>query len=135
MFFLPISFENLVLDKVPVPTCVLLSVNYQHQTVSGWTTIECQRFLTYRISLFLFPLTGLFALSINHSNSYLAYPGSATSGEIIVYDVNSLVRLTDIREYNSIGLSSPKVNGGLPNFNVAQQMSFYLCIWCTCVFV
>lgn len=46
------------------------------------------------MSFFLFPLTGLFALSINHSNSYLAYPGSATNGEIIVYDANSLVRLT-----------------------------------------
>lgn len=50
------------------------------------------------MSFFLFPLTGLFALSINHSNSYLAYPGSATNGEIIVYDANSLVRLTHIRE-------------------------------------
>lgn len=37
---------------------------------------------------------GLCALSINHSNSYLAYPGSATIGEIIVYDANSLVSNT-----------------------------------------
>lgn len=37
-------------------------------------------------------LVGLCALSVNHSNSYLAYPGSATIGEITVYDANSLVR-------------------------------------------
>uniref|UniRef100_A0A667YJN2 WD repeat domain, phosphoinositide interacting 1 n=1 Tax=Myripristis murdjan TaxID=586833 RepID=A0A667YJN2_9TELE len=36
--------------------------------------------------------SGLCALSINHSNSYLAYPGSATIGEIVVYDANNLVR-------------------------------------------
>ncbi|KAJ6656498.1 hypothetical protein lerEdw1_003787 [Lerista edwardsae] len=34
--------------------------------------------------------TGLCALSINHSNSYLAYPGSATVGEIVLYDGNHL---------------------------------------------
>uniref|UniRef100_A0A674GJ41 WD repeat domain, phosphoinositide interacting 1 n=1 Tax=Taeniopygia guttata TaxID=59729 RepID=A0A674GJ41_TAEGU len=34
--------------------------------------------------------TGLCALSINHANSYLAYPGSATSGEIALYDGNTL---------------------------------------------
>ncbi|NWT58081.1 WIPI1 protein, partial [Erythrocercus mccallii] len=34
--------------------------------------------------------TGLCALSINHANSYLAYPGSATSGEIVLYDGNTL---------------------------------------------
>ncbi|XP_069604790.1 WD repeat domain phosphoinositide-interacting protein 1 isoform X1 [Ranitomeya imitator] len=34
--------------------------------------------------------TGLCALSINHSNSYLAYPGSASVGEIMVYDANTL---------------------------------------------
>ncbi|XP_075436232.1 WD repeat domain phosphoinositide-interacting protein 1 isoform X2 [Ascaphus truei] len=34
--------------------------------------------------------TGLCALSINHSNSYLAYPGSSSIGEIMVYDANSL---------------------------------------------
>ncbi|XP_051242906.1 WD repeat domain phosphoinositide-interacting protein 1 isoform X3 [Dicentrarchus labrax] len=34
--------------------------------------------------------SGLCALSTNHSNSYLAYPGSATIGEIIVYDANNL---------------------------------------------
>lgn len=37
------------------------------------------------------PLPGLCALSINHANSYLAYPGSATSGEIVLYDGNTLV--------------------------------------------
>lgn len=40
----------------------------------------------------LYSLTGLCALSINHGNSYLAYPGSATMGEITVYDANNLVR-------------------------------------------
>ncbi|XP_044305451.1 WD repeat domain phosphoinositide-interacting protein 1 isoform X1 [Varanus komodoensis] len=34
--------------------------------------------------------TGLCALSINHSNSYLAYPGSTTVGEIVLYDGNNL---------------------------------------------
>uniref|UniRef100_A0A8C0GUX3 WD repeat domain, phosphoinositide interacting 1 n=1 Tax=Chelonoidis abingdonii TaxID=106734 RepID=A0A8C0GUX3_CHEAB len=34
--------------------------------------------------------TGLCALSINHSNSYLAYPGSSTIGEIVLYDGNNL---------------------------------------------
>ncbi|XP_078081752.1 WD repeat domain phosphoinositide-interacting protein 1 isoform X4 [Mustelus asterias] len=34
--------------------------------------------------------TGLCALSINHSNSYLAYPGNATIGEILIYDANNL---------------------------------------------
>lgn len=39
----------------------------------------------------MFVLAGLCALSTNHANSYLAYPGSATIGEIIVYDANNLV--------------------------------------------
>ncbi|XP_028935509.1 WD repeat domain phosphoinositide-interacting protein 1 isoform X2 [Ornithorhynchus anatinus] len=34
--------------------------------------------------------TGLCALSINHSNSYLAYPGSLVTGEIVLYDGNHL---------------------------------------------
>ncbi|GAB1297007.1 WD repeat domain phosphoinositide-interacting protein 1 [Apodemus speciosus] len=36
------------------------------------------------------PRSRLCALSINHSNSYLAYPGSQSSGEIVLYDGNSL---------------------------------------------
>ncbi|XP_057570824.1 WD repeat domain phosphoinositide-interacting protein 1 isoform X4 [Hippopotamus amphibius kiboko] len=32
----------------------------------------------------------LCALSINHSNSYVAYPGSRTTGEIVLYDGHSL---------------------------------------------
>ncbi len=36
---------------------------------------------------------GLCALSTNHSNSFLAYPGSDTIGEIIVYDSNNLVKI------------------------------------------
>ncbi|XP_004709391.1 WD repeat domain phosphoinositide-interacting protein 1 [Echinops telfairi] len=34
--------------------------------------------------------TGVCALSINHSNSYLAYPGSQTTGEIALYDGSTL---------------------------------------------
>ncbi|XP_073350219.1 WD repeat domain phosphoinositide-interacting protein 1 isoform X1 [Pagrus major] len=45
--------------------------------------------------------SGLCALSINHSNSYLAYPGSATIGEIIVYDANSLNTVTMIPAHDS----------------------------------
>ncbi|XP_057681807.1 WD repeat domain phosphoinositide-interacting protein 1-like isoform X1 [Corythoichthys intestinalis] len=37
--------------------------------------------------------SGLCALSVNHGNSFLAYPGSATIGEITVYDANNLVSL------------------------------------------
>ncbi|XP_070778783.1 WD repeat domain phosphoinositide-interacting protein 1 [Enoplosus armatus] len=45
--------------------------------------------------------SGLCALSINHSNSYLAYPGSATIGEIIVYDANGLNTVTMIPAHDS----------------------------------
>ncbi|CAG5898534.1 unnamed protein product [Menidia menidia] len=45
--------------------------------------------------------SGLCALSISHSNSYLAYPGSATIGEIIVYDANSLNPVTMIPAHDS----------------------------------
>uniref|UniRef100_A0A8C9VHY7 WD repeat domain, phosphoinositide interacting 1 n=1 Tax=Scleropages formosus TaxID=113540 RepID=A0A8C9VHY7_SCLFO len=45
--------------------------------------------------------TGLCALSNNHSNSYLAYPGSATIGEIIVYDANSPSTVTTIPAHDS----------------------------------
>ncbi|MED6287872.1 WD repeat domain phosphoinositide-interacting protein 1, partial [Characodon lateralis] len=34
--------------------------------------------------------SGLCALSTNHSSSYLAYPGSVLSGDIIVHDTNNL---------------------------------------------
>lgn len=44
---------------------------------------------------------GLCALSINHSSSYLAYPGSATIGEIIVYDANALDTVTMIPAHDS----------------------------------
>ncbi|XP_055746168.1 WD repeat domain phosphoinositide-interacting protein 1-like isoform X2 [Salvelinus fontinalis] len=36
--------------------------------------------------------SGLCALSVSHGNSYLAYPGSQTIGEIMVYDASNLVR-------------------------------------------
>ncbi|XP_041829532.1 WD repeat domain phosphoinositide-interacting protein 1-like isoform X1 [Melanotaenia boesemani] len=45
--------------------------------------------------------SGLCALSVNHSNSYLAYPGSATIGEITVYDANNLSTLTLIQAHDS----------------------------------
>nr|XP_046271510.1 WD repeat domain phosphoinositide-interacting protein 1 isoform X2 [Scatophagus argus] len=45
--------------------------------------------------------SGLCALSINYSNSYLAYPGSATIGEIILYDTNSLDTVTMIPAHDS----------------------------------
>ncbi|XP_029293039.1 WD repeat domain phosphoinositide-interacting protein 1 isoform X2 [Cottoperca gobio] len=45
--------------------------------------------------------SGLCALSVNHSNSYLAYPGSATFGEIIVYDSNNLNTVTMIPAHDS----------------------------------
>ncbi|XP_063760343.1 WD repeat domain phosphoinositide-interacting protein 1 isoform X2 [Eleginops maclovinus] len=45
--------------------------------------------------------SGLCALSTNHSNSYLAYPGSATTGEIIVYDSNNLNTVTMIPAHDS----------------------------------
>ncbi|XP_028286560.1 WD repeat domain phosphoinositide-interacting protein 1-like [Parambassis ranga] len=45
--------------------------------------------------------SGLCALSVNHSNSYLAYPGSATIGEITVYDANNLSTVTLIQAHDS----------------------------------
>ncbi|XP_075890727.1 WD repeat domain phosphoinositide-interacting protein 1-like [Nelusetta ayraudi] len=45
--------------------------------------------------------SGLCALSVNHSNSYLAYPGSATIGEITLYDANGLTTLTLIQAHDS----------------------------------
>ncbi|MED6279425.1 WD repeat domain phosphoinositide-interacting protein 1 [Characodon lateralis] len=45
--------------------------------------------------------TGLCALSVNHGNSYLAYPGSATIGEITVYDANNLSTVTLIQAHDS----------------------------------
>lgn len=66
----------------------------------GWPCYEPLFGVKLTITLFPSnPLAGLCALSINHSNSYLAYPGSATIGEIIVYDANSLVREQVINIY------------------------------------
>ncbi|XP_064423556.1 WD repeat domain phosphoinositide-interacting protein 1 [Latimeria chalumnae] len=45
--------------------------------------------------------TGLCALSTNHSNSYLAYPGCSTIGEILVYDTNNLSTVTVIPAHDS----------------------------------
>uniref|UniRef100_A0A8D3C8J3 WD repeat domain, phosphoinositide interacting 1 n=1 Tax=Scophthalmus maximus TaxID=52904 RepID=A0A8D3C8J3_SCOMX len=46
-------------------------------------------------------LSGLCALSVNHGNSYLAYPGSATIGEITIYDANNLSTVTLIQAHDS----------------------------------
>ncbi|XP_029620867.1 WD repeat domain phosphoinositide-interacting protein 1 isoform X2 [Salmo trutta] len=45
--------------------------------------------------------SGLCALSVNHANSYLAYPGSQTIGEIMVYDANNLRTVTMIPAHDS----------------------------------
>lgn len=45
--------------------------------------------------------TGLCALSVNHSNSYLAYPGNSSIGEILVYDTNNLNIVTMIPAHDS----------------------------------
>ncbi|XP_026207329.1 WD repeat domain phosphoinositide-interacting protein 1 [Anabas testudineus] len=45
--------------------------------------------------------SGLCALSVNHNNSYLAYPGSSTIGEITVYDANNLSTVTLIQAHDS----------------------------------
>uniref|UniRef100_A0A4W5Q4K0 WD repeat domain, phosphoinositide interacting 1 n=1 Tax=Hucho hucho TaxID=62062 RepID=A0A4W5Q4K0_9TELE len=45
--------------------------------------------------------SGLCALSVNHGNSYLAYPGSQTIGEIMVYDANNLSKVTMIPAHDS----------------------------------
>lgn len=45
--------------------------------------------------------SGLCALSISHSSSYLAYPGSATIGEIVLYDASSLSTVTMIPAHDS----------------------------------
>uniref|UniRef100_A0A3P9J5L0 WD repeat domain, phosphoinositide interacting 1 n=1 Tax=Oryzias latipes TaxID=8090 RepID=A0A3P9J5L0_ORYLA len=45
--------------------------------------------------------SGLCALSINTSNSFLAYPGSATTGEIVVYGANTLSTVTVISAHDA----------------------------------
>ncbi|XP_037547282.1 WD repeat domain phosphoinositide-interacting protein 1 [Nematolebias whitei] len=45
--------------------------------------------------------SGLCALSINHGNSYLAYPGNSSIGEITVYDANNLSTVTLIQAHDS----------------------------------
>ncbi|XP_008288447.1 WD repeat domain phosphoinositide-interacting protein 1-like isoform X2 [Stegastes partitus] len=45
--------------------------------------------------------SGLCALSITHSNSYLAYPGSSSTGEVVVYDAIGLNTVTVIPAHDS----------------------------------
>ncbi|XP_024147123.1 WD repeat domain phosphoinositide-interacting protein 1 isoform X1 [Oryzias melastigma] len=45
--------------------------------------------------------SGLCALSINNSNSFLAYPGSATTGEIVVYGANTLSTVAVISAHDA----------------------------------
>ncbi|KAK1798321.1 hypothetical protein P4O66_007774 [Electrophorus voltai] len=45
--------------------------------------------------------SGLCALSVNHSNSYLAYPGNASIGETIIYDANNLSTVTMVPAHDS----------------------------------
>ncbi|XP_014826269.1 PREDICTED: WD repeat domain phosphoinositide-interacting protein 1-like isoform X1 [Poecilia mexicana] len=45
--------------------------------------------------------SGLCALSTNQSSSYLAYPGSVTSGDIVVHDTNSLSTVVTIPAHDS----------------------------------
>ncbi|XP_057717290.1 WD repeat domain phosphoinositide-interacting protein 1-like isoform X1 [Corythoichthys intestinalis] len=46
--------------------------------------------------------SGLCALSTNHSsNSYIAYPGSATMGETVVYDANNMSTVTMVPAHDS----------------------------------
>ncbi|XP_054989243.1 WD repeat domain phosphoinositide-interacting protein 1 [Sorex araneus] len=46
--------------------------------------------------------TGLCALSINHSNSYVAYPGSQTTGEIVLYDGHALKTVCTIAAHEGM---------------------------------
>lgn len=71
---------------IPRPQCHYMLACSDSLGLDGWEA-KCS---------FTCPLccvAGLCALSVNHSNSYLAYPGSATIGEITLYDANNLVRI------------------------------------------
>ena len=54
--------------------------------------------------------SGLCALSINNDNCYLAYPGSATIGEVQVFDTINLVRFSGARELSE---RTPHLQRGL----------------------
>lgn len=45
--------------------------------------------------------SGLCALSVSPSSSYMAYPGSANSGEVVLYDANALSTVTVIPAHSS----------------------------------
>lgn len=50
-------------------------------------------FFSYVVVFISEYILGLCALSINNDNCYLAYPGSATIGEVQVFDTINLVRV------------------------------------------
>lgn len=66
---------------------------------------------------------GLCALSINNDNCYLAYPGSATIGEVQVFDTINLVRLLGSgampilpqARVGASGLLVPWLGGSIPD--------------------
>lgn len=61
-------------------------------------------------------LLGLCALSINNDNCYLAYPGSATIGEVQVFDTINLVRI--------FAVSSSK-DAGFENYFTCSERSYW----------
>ena len=80
--------------------------------------------------------TGLCALSINNDNCYLAYPGSATIGEVQVFDTVNLVRLlgsgaTPLLPQARVGASSLLVlwlSGWIPMQPPGGQQVGSLCL-------
>uniref|UniRef100_A0A1A7XM34 WD repeat domain, phosphoinositide interacting 1 n=1 Tax=Iconisemion striatum TaxID=60296 RepID=A0A1A7XM34_9TELE len=64
--------------------------------------------------------SGLCALSVAQSCSYLAYPGSVTDGEIILYDTNSLSSLTKIPAHDS-PLAALAFNASATNLASASE--------------
>jgi len=56
-------------------------------------TVLCCFHFSYFVVFTSKYILGLCALSINNDNCYLAYPGSATIGEVQVFDTINLVRV------------------------------------------
>uniref|UniRef100_A0A672H2H2 WD repeat domain, phosphoinositide interacting 1 n=1 Tax=Salarias fasciatus TaxID=181472 RepID=A0A672H2H2_SALFA len=86
----------------------ILSVRLSRQVRRDWCALKSPSISTIKDMKLLKTLlntpsnpAGLCALSINHSNSYLVYPGSAAIGEILVYDANALDTVTMIPAHDS----------------------------------